>query len=652
MLFVFMSQPDFACNPHALWSYIRDHTDHKTAWIVKKKKSYQQLTARGIECAVYDTIDALNLVEKADYIVQNSYTFTAVKKNSNQILVNLWHGSGVKAHDYYDYELSLSQANKLDRYFSQVDLMCVHSLDDRFKLSAMLGCDLRKIYVTGQPRLDFVSLSDDRTKLMSLFGERIAKFDKLIFFAPSFRANMSSHAGKILSENIFRLNDYDDARLEHFLVENNAAIIYKLHPVEQTAFSGRVFDLNGRCFELTDEMLLNNDVRYDEILGNFDAMISDYSSIVFDYLLLNRPVLYLIPDYDEYKQSKGFVFNNIDTFMPGRKAFSFDDMIYGLSDAIRNPEQYEDERRRVLDYRFDYIDNNSSERVYNTIVNYKPKLEEKSDVSSTYQLSMPSVAEQIKKYVPEDLLIIDSTKPIYDKQALLSQIDKTQKVYYVTSEIPDRFRTLSDVAVYYINDIEFYCAIKEKTNVNIAYISGGVDCQMFKTESRLVNKKRIGFAGTIDERIYFAMVQCICEAFPDYEIIFAGEIAGSYPAWLNGFDNLKYIHATYEELPNIISSFDVALLPIYDKHKKVLPNELFQFLACGIPVVATDITGIILSEGIYVCNSVTDAVNQMEVALKQSGDSFIHDKLRTIAMDFDWRLISQNMLNNKYNVEV
>lgn len=35
MLFVFMSQPDFACNPHALWEYVKDNTNHETAWLVK-----------------------------------------------------------------------------------------------------------------------------------------------------------------------------------------------------------------------------------------------------------------------------------------------------------------------------------------------------------------------------------------------------------------------------------------------------------------------------------------------------------------------------------------------------------------------------------------------------------------------------------------
>ena len=54
MLFVFMSQPDFACNPHALWEYVKDNTNHETAWLVKRDKKYYELLRRGIRCAVYD----------------------------------------------------------------------------------------------------------------------------------------------------------------------------------------------------------------------------------------------------------------------------------------------------------------------------------------------------------------------------------------------------------------------------------------------------------------------------------------------------------------------------------------------------------------------------------------------------------------------
>ena len=209
MLFVFMSQPDFACNPHALWEYVKDNTNHETAWLVKRDKKYYELLRRGVRCAVYDTVEGNALLKEADYVIMNSYTFERLPKRANQIFVNLWHGSGIKAHDFYNHDMDPEYAKKLAKFFDKIDLMCVHSLDDRFKLSAQLRYDLRKCYVTGQARLDSVKKVQGYEKMEKMFGSRIRNYKRYIFFAPSFRANSSSHSGTIFSDNLFRLKDYE-----------------------------------------------------------------------------------------------------------------------------------------------------------------------------------------------------------------------------------------------------------------------------------------------------------------------------------------------------------------------------------------------------------------------------------------------------------
>lgn len=652
MLVVFMSQPDFACNPHALWKYITENTDFDTAWIIKKSNYYDTLIGRGIKCAVYDTIEANKMISSADIIIANSYTFLNIPKNDNQLLVNLWHGSGVKAHDYYDHDLNPRHIIKLKNYFNKVDLMCVHSLDDRFKLSAMLHFDLRKMYVTGQPRLDCVTSSDGKKKMTEIFGEEITKYDRLIFFAPSYRSNMSCHAGKIYSDNIFRLDDYDNEHLNCFLTEHNAALIYKLHPIEQTAFSGRNFSMNDRCFELTDRILFENDIRYDELLNAFDVMISDYSSIVFDYLLLNRPVVYLLPDLDEYKNAKGFVFNNIDQYMPGEKAYNFDSLLTALNNAFDNPEKYADARNNVISNRFDYTDGRSAERCFKQIMGFKKISDDYTPYESDPNTVMPSVAEQICPYIDnKSYLIIDSRKEYADKQALLNEIEKVDKIYYITSEIPDRFRSVSSRNSYKIVDLELFYSLLNIPKVNIAYIMGGVDYNKFSSAVFLNDKPktRIGFAGTIDNRIYFSMVQCICEEFSDCEIIFAGTIIGDFPAWLNGFDNLKYIEAPYDELPEIISSFDVAILPFFGSHQKTVPSELFQFLACGKNVVTSDMPNLPECNAIYRSASVAEVIDNIHLILSNGYNKNNAKEAKATALEYDWKRIAQKLTNDEYN---
>ena len=652
MLIVFMSQPDFACNPHALWKYIVNNTDFETAWIVKKINSYDVLNERGIKCAVYDTIEANEIISAADIIVANSYTYLNIPKRDDQLLVNLWHGSGVKAHDYYDHDLNPRHVIKLKNYFSQVDLMCVHSLDDRFKLSAMLHFDLRKMYVTGQPRLDCVASSNGKKKLTELFGDKISQYQKIVFFAPSYRSNMSCHAGKIYSDNIFRLDDFDNDLLNEFLIKNNAAIVYKLHPIEQTAFSGRTFSMSERCFELTDTILFDHNIRYDELLNAFDVMVSDYSSIAYDYLVLNRPIVYLLPDFDEYKNAKGFVFNNIDTYMPGEKVYTFDALLTALTNSFNKPDEYENERKNVILNRFDYTDDKSTERCFNQIMNFIKINDNYIPYESAPETIMPSIAEHICNYITnKNIFIIDSKKEYSDKDALLHKIENAEKVYYITSEIPSKFRSVSSYNSYKILDLNLYYMLREIPKVNFAYIMGGVDYRKFSTiKPNCKNeKRRIGFAGTIDNRIYFSMVQCICEEFADCEIIFAGTIIGDYPAWLSGFDNMKYIEAKYDELPEIINSFDVAILPFFGSHRDTVPCELFQYLACGKNVVTSDMPNLPNCSAIYRSASVSEVIDNIHLILSsetlKNENVFAKEKAR----EYDWENISKHLLNDEYN---
>ena len=653
MLFVFMSQPDFACNPHELWKYVKNHTDYDTAWIVKRRGHYEKLCSRGIACAVYDTLQANELLKKADYIIANSYTFSNIPKNPESVLVNLWHGSGVKAHDLYDHEVNPRHVEKLKKYFELVDLMCVHSLDDRFKLSAMLKYDLRKIYVTGQPRLDLVKKPGGKNKLNSLFDGKLNKYDKIIFFAPSFRANMSCHAGKVFSDNIFRLDDYDNDRLERFLADKNIALVYKLHPIEQTAFIGRSFELGGHCYELNDEMLFDADIRYDEILSAFDIMISDYSSIAYDFLLLDRPIIYLIPDYDEYRNSKGFVFNKVDAFMPGRKAYSFEDLLDSMREALDFPETYSAERNRVLDFRFDYTDDKAAERCYGQIMNLKKIDDTYIPYISDPRTIMPTITEQLSRYIHDSkILLIDSMKPI-DEKNISKKIEVAEKVYYITSEIPNEIRSLSAKNSYKINDLEFYYKVKDNPQISIVYLTGGVDYDKFSVpqSNRLFERRRIGFAGTIDNRIYFAMVQCICEAYPEYDIVFAGTIIGDFPVWLNGYPNLKYIECSYDELPEMIASFDVTILPLFGGHNKLVPCELFQYLASGKPVVTSNLVNVPECSAIYMSASISDAIDNIHKALEVCKNENVISEAREFAQKNDWKILSQHLLNNELNYE-
>lgn len=639
-MFLFISKPDFSCNPHALWKYIKENTEHETAWLVSDRRHLEKLRARGIRCEMYDTVRGNELAAQAKYIVSNVYVFGALPKKDGQIFVNLWHGSGVKAHDFYDANLPLQQVNKVLDFSQKTDLLCVHSLDDRFRLSAQLHYDMRKAVVTGQPRLDCVKNENGKENLIKVLGEDIRKYSKFIFFVPSFRANSSCHSGKFYSENVFRLDDYDNAKLQEFLEEENAALIYKLHPVEQTALKGVCFSMGKNCYEITDNMLFESDIRYDEFLNAIDIMISDYSSIAYDFLVLNRPIIYLIPDYEEYKNQKGFVFYNIDYYMPGEKVYSFGNLLTGLKDNLTNPDKYASERKQVIMQRFDFIDDKASERCYQAIINYRES--EAIDRGEKTNPLLPTSVDMLKEYLPDEIGVIDSTKEINTDMS----IDNYSKCIYITEELPDDYRSITKRASTDIKDLSFYYRMLKNNHIKTYLLSGGVEFDKFDNAINKVKKEHpvIGFAGTIDSRIYFAMVQYICEAFPECDVEFWGDIYEEYPAWLDGYTNLKYKgQVTYDELPSVIQSFDVAILPFYGEYQQRIPNELYQYLACGKQVVASNMPNLPKCDAIYISDSVADAVKNMRIALGCVRDDAIKNKAKEIAKEHDWAAVSKEI---------
>lgn len=75
-------------------------------------------------------------------------------------------------------------------------------------------------------------------------------------------------------------------------------------------------------------------------------------------------MVYLLPDFEEYKNSKGFVFHNISLYMPGEKVYDFKNLLRALDEAFVNPDKYIDLRNNVLLNRFDYTDDGSAELLF------------------------------------------------------------------------------------------------------------------------------------------------------------------------------------------------------------------------------------------------------------------------------------------------
>ena len=100
-------------------------------------------------------------------------------------------------------------------------------------------------------------------------------------------------------------------------------------------------------------------------MSGVDALISDYSSSTYSYLLLNRPIGFAIDDIREY--DIGFIVNDVSRYMPGPKIDNFNDLTGFISNVCKNIDSYGAERMKLRSWMYEYVDGNSTQRLLSAL---------------------------------------------------------------------------------------------------------------------------------------------------------------------------------------------------------------------------------------------------------------------------------------------
>jgi len=156
--------------------------------------------------------------------------------------------------------------------------------------------------------------------------------------------------------------ELDKARMEQFLRESGILIICKLHSHQNEAVISH---------DMPDGMMIHqstNSYGLCELMQRADVLITDYTSTYFDYLLLDRPVLFNFYDYQIYQETRGFSYDPLEPILAG-DVFTDEMSFYETCDKLLKGEDNHVEKRRwVRDLQHKYTDANSSDRIYNYLV--------------------------------------------------------------------------------------------------------------------------------------------------------------------------------------------------------------------------------------------------------------------------------------------
>ena len=249
--------------------------------------------------------------------------------HKKRLIINLWHGVPLKKIALLDPNLKKAARIYFKKIFSE-NYTCIlttsHELIPLMARSFAVSED--KIKVWGQPRNDGLFQKNDCREILGQLFPDLPEYTKTVLYAPTFR-----DYGQV---QLFPFKDFDQEQLEAFLEEKNMLLFIRTHVAEQSSAAPY---LGKRIRFLGNEQA--EDVT--GILNIFDCLITDYSSIYIDYLLTDKPMIFLPYDRQQYLDGRGMNFD-YDDVTPGPKPETFNDFL----DALSPKEDFwKSERTRV-----------------------------------------------------------------------------------------------------------------------------------------------------------------------------------------------------------------------------------------------------------------------------------------------------------------
>ncbi|MGC9779660.1 MAG: CDP-glycerol glycerophosphotransferase family protein [Candidatus Heimdallarchaeota archaeon] len=226
---------------------------------------------------------------------------------------------------------------------------------ERLALHTYFGIPYNQIKITGTPRNELLwkniqNKNNDYPKLHNIFSFQ-NKIQKTILYAPTYLPE---------EENaFFSFDDFNLEKLKQFLEKNNLFLFLRMHRNDLQRYRKTNGDLLYDRIKLLDFDLIPD---INSILHEFDILITDFSSIFFDYFLVDRPIIYITSKLEEYMEKIGFYFD-YDNVTPGPKAKTFLEFIEALRECIVEPDKWKKERNLLTNLFHEYSKGDSCQKI-------------------------------------------------------------------------------------------------------------------------------------------------------------------------------------------------------------------------------------------------------------------------------------------------
>jgi len=249
----------------------------------------------------------------------------------------------------------------------------VHQFDYSTYKIRTRGKEAGKIRICGLPRND--RLFDDMAIARSKLG--IESYSKVIIWMPTFKHYQNKGLFHI-KRNDYQVEKAADITLqedstfyeevEKTLSATNTLMIIKYHPRQDMKYVISKDTPNIKI--ISDKELLDAGIPLYTLVGATDALITDFSSVAYDYLLINRPIGFDVTDLELYIQGGTVAVDNPLDHMPGEKINDVQSFCGFITKVANNEDHYEADRKIWLDKVHVHQDNLSAKRVVDLLLTH------------------------------------------------------------------------------------------------------------------------------------------------------------------------------------------------------------------------------------------------------------------------------------------
>jgi CDP-glycerol glycerophosphotransferase (TagB/SpsB family) len=355
-------------NAMHLYEFALKKSDRRVVWVTRNPKIFYQLRKKQKPVVLLFSLRGYLTTMKARHGFFTDSLFDLFIHpgihNPRISLIALRHGRSVKRVRFARLGHKISENEKIQRQIESSLIRYAIStsefISDIQEQCLLLGRE--KHVVTGYPRND--RLLDPTTNMRYRWHEFVGdvEYKKIVLYGPSWR-----HGRK--PTQFFPFDDMQVSILCEFLLRHKILFLIRPHVTEM--FSPSMRSMNEMQKKIPDYFrIISHDVYNDvnEFLPFVDILISDYSALYHDFLLLNRPMLFVPYDYSDFRRKNGFLYDYFEE-LPGLAVNSMTDMLTEIFNVLQGNDEYEDKRLRLKGKIHNYIDKSNCKRVLDLLDN-------------------------------------------------------------------------------------------------------------------------------------------------------------------------------------------------------------------------------------------------------------------------------------------